>query len=80
MINVFSFHRSIISSIKRSNEDTNGRKKMLYNVLCVNRGGKKKKLKIVEARIEQFSRLDAIELVVSLVKLLQPMIFRFIKL
>lgn len=52
---------------------------MLYNVLCVNRGGKKK-LKIVEARIEQFSRLDAIELVVSLVKLLQPMIFRFIKL
>lgn len=31
--------------------------------VCKQKGGEKKRLKIVEARIEQFSRLDEIELV-----------------
>lgn len=31
--------------------------------MCKQKGGEKKRLKIVEARIEQFSRLDEIELV-----------------
>lgn len=52
----------------------------IYITFVCKQREEKKRLKIVEARIEQFSRLDAIELVVSSVKLLQPMIFRFIKL
>lgn len=70
-----SFHRLNV----RMKIQMEGRKCYIICFVCKQRR-EKKKLKIVEARIEQFSRLDAIELVVSLVKLLQPMIFRFIKL